>query len=279
MHAPKDPSPHRPDPDLFAHAAVETGPSGLRRMRRLLHALLLGVAGAGVGNMLRAVRAGEELSRRSVRFQHRNPGASLRILVAGDSSAVGVGAQSPQYTVAGYFGADLPAAEIINFGRTGARVQDVRRILDDIGDTRFFLCLLQMGGNDILRWTSLRRLRSEACIALARAKVLARRVAVVTGGDIGRCPVFPAPLGVLLSERARKVRSVLQQACTDHEACFVDMMASPAQAAAVRDPRNCAADGLHPNGEGYRLWYDAIRAALSERYGQDGLWYPQSSSK
>ena len=52
------------------------------------------------------------------------PKSALRVLVLGDSTGVGIGANRPEESIAGLLAQDFPAADIVNVSRSGARVAD-----------------------------------------------------------------------------------------------------------------------------------------------------------
>lgn len=227
--------------------------------------VLLGVVLFEVIQFSLRVRAGKVVAASSAPFQQVQPGASTRILVAGDSTAAGTGAAHPGESVAGRFGAAYPDAEIINIGKNGARTRDLLQSLRERGDERFSLVLLQIGGNDILRWTNLRALDRDIRTVLTEAHRLGDRVVLFTAGNVGLAPMFPRPLGWFYSYRTLQVREIFRSAAAASGALYVDAFTDRAHDLFLTDPpRYYAPDYLHLSGEGYRSWYEAIARALAE---------------
>ena len=79
---------------------------------------------------------------------------ALRLLVVGDSTAVGTGATSPQASVAGLLGERFAQLQIDNRARDGATFEGVLSQLD--GDDRVDMVLVMAGGNDVVRLRGLR---------------------------------------------------------------------------------------------------------------------------
>lgn len=217
------------------------------------------------------VAAGLRLVRRAVPYQRELPEATHSVLVAGDSTAVGVGARQPRDGIAGLLGAEFPHVSVVNRGRHGARCRDVPAQLVSSEPRRFDVVLLLVGGNDILRGTGLEELTRDIGGALADAKRLAPHVVFVSTPDVGRVPMFPWPLTLLLSHRTRAARKVFIAAAREAGVLYIDLLAKGHSQRFMREPlRYFAADGLHPSTDSYRYCYDLLlqstplRAALSQ---------------
>ena len=67
----------------------------------------------------------------------------------------------------------------------------------------------------------------------------------------------------LQSRRIERVNATLRGVCEEHEIAFV---AAPHAISleAADDPRLVADDGLHPSGEQYRRWTDAIAPVIED---------------
>ena len=67
----------------------------------------------------------------------------------------------------------------------------------------------------------------------------------------------------LQSRRIERVNATLRSVCEDHEIAFVAAPHSISLEAAA-DPKLVADDGLHPSGEQYRRWTDAIVPVIED---------------
>ena len=83
-----------------------------------------------------------------------------RILVVGDSTAVGTGADAPQDSLPGRIGQDHPRWHIDNLAANGARYADVAAQLEQ-APAGYDLVLVLAGGNDVIRLTALDTLRTQ----------------------------------------------------------------------------------------------------------------------
>ena len=184
------------------------------------------------------------------------------LLVVGDSTAVGAGADEPGQSVAGRLGMRFPGLRIRNVAVEGARLCDVAEQLDSVGRERFDMVLVMAGGNDVLRFTPLMRLRVEATRINAAAMAIARHIAWMPPGNLGAAPLWYWPMSRIIERRSRRVRSALVDVASSMCAIYVDLYRPAAvDPFAVDASRFLAADGMHPSGAGYCYW----TAALLER--------------
>lgn len=184
------------------------------------------------------------------------------LLVVGDSTAVGAGADEPGQSVAGRLGKRFPGLRIRNLAVDGARLSDVIGQLDSVGNERFDMVLIMAGGNDVLRFTPLVRLRVEATRINAAAMAIARHVAWMPPGNLGAVPQWYWPMSRIIERRSRRVRAALVDIAGSMCAIYVDLYHSAeVDPFAVDADRFLAADGVHPSSAGYCYW----TAALLER--------------
>jgi len=194
---------------------------------------------------------------------YRQAGTGPNFLVVGDSTAVGTGSKDPNNSTAGRLGADFRTAQITNLGVNGARVQDLSAILRGVSSQSFDLVLIQIGGNDVAKFTPLKPLEIELEIVLKQAKKLSENVIVITAGDVGAAPFWPLWTGRLFSRRKRHVRRIFIRQCNRAQVVFVDLYANKFLAPLMSDWQFYAPDGFHPNDLGYEVWYKEIKEAMN----------------
>jgi lysophospholipase L1-like esterase len=210
---------------------------------------------------------GRKISDRSISFQNEASPERYRILIVGDSTGVGTGAEAPEDSVAGLILRDFPETTIENRAENGAKFADVVEQLDDEQTELYDLILIQAGGNDILRFTALDRLENNVGTLLESAKERARHVVFMSTGNVGNAPAFMPPLTWIYTSRTRKVRKLLMEIAEAQEVIYVDLFMERRDDPFVSEPRRYnAPDFLHPGSEGYRLWYEALKnqAGLEE---------------
>lgn len=209
------------------------------------------------------------LSHEWVFFSHKvyyaSPGkGGQRILIIGDSTAYGRGASRPEDTLAGRFGHDFPAAEIVNKAVNGSGVKEaLKQIRQTTGV--FDLIVISTGGNDVWSFrsvfsvgTALKTLVSEA---VARSN---HQVVLLFYTNFNIISIFPKMLQSTLAHRSRQFYTLFESVAAMYQVPLVDLFTTfksedifSLKAASERN-RYVAPDKMHPNSEGYRLWYNRL---------------------
>jgi lysophospholipase L1-like esterase len=226
---------------------------------RLLASLFLGVvvvstAGCAAWRLGRAA----ELARASTPLQVAPDHATLRLLMVGDSTAVGTGASSAQTSLAGLLAQDHPGLAIENRARDGARFDGVVEQLEAGG--RFDFVLIMAGGNDVMRLRDADATRADIDRSAQLAQGMAPRVAFLPAGNVGNAPFFFPPISWLMTARARTLHADVQTAAARSGAAYVDLFKTPENDPFVQRLGLNASDGLHPSDAGYRVWRDELLA-------------------
>lgn len=219
----------------------------------------------GVFGMIGNIRTGRMLVTNSEAFSYLPPTPRYRVLFLGDSTAVGTGAADPANSLAGRFHIDHPAAAITNMGENGLKVEDALVRMRTLRD-QYDLIVLQVGANDILYFSSLSHTTQQLNELLTEAQTHADNVVLITSGNIGLAPFFTSPdISRLYSFRSKRFLDSFEQITTSKEVLFVDLYTEHDE-----DPFNpnveeyYAADKLHLNDDGYRVWYENFKATLDD---------------
>lgn len=212
--------------------------------------------------MLWLVRIGKKLVAESRPFEQANANAKLRILILGDSTAVGTGVRDPRGSIAGRFGWDFPAAEIRNLGINGLRVANLLRNFPSMPSASFDLVLIQIGANDIMQGTPLSTFERDLGSVFAKAKKIGTNVVALHSGNIGLAPLFAWPLSTMMRSRTLKIREVYKKVAKEHGVTYVDQFHEKADDPFNGEHRFYARDLLHLSEEGYGVWYGEAREAM-----------------
>lgn len=211
------------------------------------------------------VQASVELTRLSKPLQRPLAQPALRLLIVGDSTAVGTGASVPEASVAGLLGQRFPGLQIENRARDGALFSELMAQLQ--GDAHVDMVLVMAGGNDVVRLRRLDALRGDVDRVTQRARQRAGLVVLMPAGNVGNAPFVLAPVSWLMTWRARQLQTFARDAAARHGAVQVDLFRASADDPFVQRPELNAADGLHPSDAGYRVWFGELmsQAGLSRR--------------
>lgn len=240
-------------------------------MNYLVYALLLGtVSILGYGYFIwHGISLSERKSRQLIASAHpytqTSAGADKQILVAGDSTGVGVGSKAEE-TVAGRLGLMFPNASIENVSVSGLRVEGLLEILSThISEASTYdVILLMIGANDTIGFTGKEELRAHLRQVFALASAHGKRVYVMSSGDVGGVPTFLFPLNSIFTSRTKMVRSVfIEESKKYSNITYVDLFVDEVNDAFKVDvPRFYAEDSFHPSGEGYGLWFGKLKEAI-----------------
>jgi lysophospholipase L1-like esterase len=206
-----------------------------------------------------------ELTRLSTPLQRPLAQPFLRLLIVGDSTAVGTGASVPEASVAGLLAQRFPGLQIDNRARDGATFSELMAQLD--GDERFDMVLVMAGGNDVVRLRGLEALQEDIERVMQRAGERANLVVLMPAGNVGNAPFFVAPVSWLMTWRSRRLHAIANEAASHHGAVLVNLFRESANDPFVRQQELNATDGLHPSDAGYRVWFGELmaQAALPRR--------------
>jgi lysophospholipase L1-like esterase len=208
---------------------------------------------------LRRIRFSESLVARSVCAQSVREDARKTIVVLGDSTAVGVGAGSPDHSVAGRLAAAFPEARVYNYSKSGARARHVMSQLDRFPHARADVVLVQVCANDVVGVHRIDLIEAHLRAVIARAKGLGARVFLMPGNNFCIAPFFVWPAQPVLTWRAVRIHAMLQRLADETQIDFVDLLCDPREDPFAKEPhRYYCEDLIHPSAEGYALYFTAL---------------------
>jgi lysophospholipase L1-like esterase len=181
--------------------------------------------------------------------------AALRIVVLGDSLALGTGASDPAngltFRIYRALAAGRPGSEITNFAIGGTRASDVRRLeIGSLDPRATDLVLLVVGGNDVVRRTPAAAFAREyrALLAAIRTRVPGATVVAFGVPDVSRSPLF-ADSRAKTEALSRGDDAAVRRAAAANRAAFVDLFGYT-HGEATSD-EFFSSDDFHPSDAGY----------------------------
>jgi lysophospholipase L1-like esterase len=249
--------------------------------RRIGRAAAITVVAGTVGGA--AVLATEAAMARGRRYAKPDPNLAIRtshgdrtrpatrLVLLGDSSALGVGVGRVVDTVGGRVAellvADGYRVELSSVAVVGSRSSDLatqvaRALLGPKPDAAVIL----VGANDA---TGLHRpMEAADALGSAVARLRAAQVPVVVGTcpDLGAVRAIAPPLRQLVGLRGRRVARAQTAAVRAAGGVPVDLAALTG-AVFRADAGTLSSDGYHPSADGYRVWAHALMPAIREAIG------------
>ena len=198
-----------------------------------------------------------------VKFSQSPSNPNMRILIIGDSTIVGTGTDDPKKSLAGLVGGTFPKAEVVNKGVNGRKTKSLRNDIELLNESYDFI-MLHIGGNDLVKFTSLEELEEDVRALLVAAKQKAPKVTLVTSGNLGTSLLLPFGTRWAFTRRTRHVRDIFMRVSKDNEVAYVDLFREPEVDPFYTEPNTYyAADYFHPSSKGYALWYERIEPVLT----------------
>ncbi len=184
-------------------------------------------------------------------------GAPLRLLVAGDSAAAGVGAASQDEAVAGRLVEQLSARRAVDWrleARTGYTTADAHAHLAAQPADHFDVVVLSLGVNDVTRGIGRARwlARQSALVDLLQARFSPRAILFTALPPMHLFPALPQPLRWYLGARARDFNAALADWLPRRPGCH--LVAPDFRP----DPAHIASDGFHPGPAAYTAWATCV---------------------
>lgn len=199
------------------------------------------------------------------RAGRRGAGRALRVLLVGDSAAVGVGAADQSQALIGQLLARLESDYRVSWrvcAATGDTTADALARLESTAPATYDVAVTSLGVNDITRLVPLSRWldRQARLRALMRARFGVRLLVLSGLPPVHAFPLLPQPLRRHLGARATRFDERLRAAIAgEADAAHVSLRFS----GHVRD---MAPDGFHPGPAIYARWAQAVAETIATRW-------------
>lgn len=227
----------------------------------LLTLLLLPTA-AVIAIYASRIKFSRRLVAQTVAAQSCPEGCQKTIVIAGDSTAFGVGAL-PAESTAGRIAAAFPHARVVNVARSGARIGHVVEQLQGVDFERADLVLIHACANDVIEFRPVRKVETDLREAIAAARRLSENVILMPGHNFSVAPFFLRPISRVVMWHAVKIHAMVVRVTGELGVILVDLFKDPTEDPFVKEPhRYYCPDGLHPSGEGYALWFATLVAQV-----------------
>jgi lysophospholipase L1-like esterase len=224
--------------------------------------VLLLPAAAVIAIYASRIKFSRRLVAQTVPGESRPESCRSTIVVAGDSTAFGVGAL-PAESTSGRIAAAFPKARVVNVARSGARIGHVVEQLGELDFAHADLVLIHACANDVLEFRPLKKVEADLRAAIAKAREISPNVVLMPGHNFSVAPFFLRPISRIIMWHAVRVHAVIERVSAESGVIFVDLFRDPSEDPFVQEPhRYYCPDGLHPSGEGYALWFATLVAQV-----------------
>lgn len=225
----------------------------------LIRSLILPVLAAQAVQVVR--RAARLPEADGARMGETGEGPPLRLLIAGDSSAAGVGVERQEQALSGQLVAALGRSRRVAWrleAESGATTRTTIARLGALPEQRFDVAVLALGVNDVTRAVpaALWRSRQRRLARLLRDRFGVARIHASAVPPLHLFPLIPEPLRWVLGAQARRFdRQLVALAATEPGLVHVRPDLAPG-------PEDFAADGFHPGAGLYRVWAERLARSI-----------------
>ncbi len=180
-------------------------------------------------------------------------GNELKLLIIGDSAALGVGVDGQEDALAGQLSSLLGNHYSVNWkllAKTGATAVDVLDMLQNLQEEPFDIVLVSIGVNDVTHFTHSGRWEKNmnVMINVLVSKFSVKKILLSNLPPMQEFTTFPQPLRWWWGERSKRLNSLLTVIVGNFSQCTnFDIDASI-------EPKYIAKDGFHPSKIAYQVW-------------------------
>lgn len=187
------------------------------------------------------------------------------LLVLGDSTGAGVGADRPEDSVAGRLASYLGATYVENYAESGTMTEELPFQIQKAKLPKYDYILVQIGGNDILTFHSAKKTAGELSSAIGKLPP-AGKLIIMSAGNAGGGTLFPPPMRPFHTMSNLAMHNEFKRVAHGWKALYVNLYEPFWKDPFLRNPyRYLSRDGLHPSTYGYGLWFEKVKAALEKQ--------------
>lgn len=192
-------------------------------------------------------------------------GPLLRLLIAGDSSAAGVGVSEQARALSGRLVADLAADFRVDWrleARTGFTTAGLIERLGRLHPATFDAAVIAIGVNDVTHGTRIQDWidGQDRLLQVLTSRFQARYVLLSSIPPMARFPALPRPLRWYLGSRVQHFNHELQRYLRGRERCT---LVTPDLGGVVD---GMASDGFHPGAPIYAEWARQLARTIRSRW-------------
>jgi lysophospholipase L1-like esterase len=184
------------------------------------------------------------------------------ILVLGDSTGAGVGAEKPEDSIAGRLTAHIGATHVENYATSGAVVADLALQIQKATLNEYDVILIQIGGGDIVFFHNVRKTAQALDIAMMTLPE-SKLTLLMSAGNVGGAKIFPLVVRPFHTWATHEYHKWFAKVAKRRKATYVNLYLKRKEDIFLDQPDvYFSKDCIHPSSEGYAVWFKKVEEAL-----------------
>ena len=195
--------------------------------------------------------------------EYGNSTSELRVLLAGDSIATGVGSTSFETSLPGRLVNELSKTHRViftNVAKSGNKMSNLINV--SFPEEKQNLMIIFIASNDLLHFTSLNKFEQHTKSVLDKYSKISDKVILIGPADVGGATAVPLLLKPIYAVRWSKYASVMKDISASHPNVQYINPIDYKEKLKEYDGAE-AKDGFHPNDNGHKYWADIILSTVT----------------
>lgn len=203
-------------------------------------------------------------ARKAVPFTRYCENPTTKVLVIGDSTALGTGVTDPKHSIPGRLCSEFPNLFVENYAKNGLRTFELLELMNTLPSNHYDIIMIHIGGMDVMQFKNIEKTGERLKKILIRAQEIASKgVILVSIPNVTLAPMLWFPVSFLYEHRMKKARDIFKKIALEQRVSYVDLYHETSDPLIKEGVAHYAIDKIHPNNTGYGLWYERIRPVFA----------------
>lgn len=209
------------------------------------------------------VQISRKLVEKNQKFVLKAEDMTKTMLVLGDSTAAGVGADTPYRSTPGLIAESYSFTHVDNNSVSGAQAKDLADQISKSPRDKYDLILVQIGANDIVRFHKAKDISNILKPDLEKLTKMSNKVVFITSGNLGGAPLIPFFMKSYYTNLNLEYHKEFENLSSEIGVIYVSTYTDPSIDPFILNPKQYfAQDNFHPSGDGYYIWFEKIKNIL-----------------
>lgn len=209
------------------------------------------------------VRISKQLISKAVSYKNESSDLHKTLLVLGDSTAVGVGANQTSESIPALIAEKMQVTYTENYAVSGSVVSSLPSQIEQAKLDHYDIIFIQIGANNIVARDDAKQIGVELEEILWKLKKRGEKIIFTTAGDVGGAPAIPYPIHYYYKNLSLSYHKEFEALAKKLAITYVNLYDDPRNDPFKQNSQEYfAKDGFHPSTLGYAYWFSKIERKL-----------------